>query len=124
MKLLSVLSCPDAIEQDENAEIVVIHRIWSLSAALELGLSEDIPYHLDHSRSVLEAWELRIFWLLLEIASGRLQSVQSAVGRQLAAHTDDAFSKNKTSTPGTYCSENGRCDYGCGEALIEALRTI
>lgn len=65
----------DALERDSEMNIAIIHRIWALSAPLELGLlKENIPYRFDHSRSVLEAWELRIFWLLLEISSGRFAS--------------------------------------------------
>jgi DNA helicase-2/ATP-dependent DNA helicase PcrA len=65
------------IIQDEMAnhppeQIAVIHRLWALSAPLELALLQaDIPYQLDHSQSVLEAWQLRIFWLLLEISAGK-----------------------------------------------------
>lgn len=52
-------------------EIAVIHRLWALCAPIELAfLQEGIPYQLHHSQSVLERWELQIFWLLLEIAAG------------------------------------------------------
>ena len=113
----------DAIEQDENAEIVVIHRIWSLSAALELGLlKEDIPYHLDHSRSVLEAWELRIFWLLLEIASGRFaeRSVRSREDSWLHILTTP-FPKVRRALLERIAQKMGAVTHGYGEALIEAL---
>lgn len=53
-------------------QIAVIHRLWALCAPIELALLQaGIPYQLDHSLSVLERWELEIFWLLLEIAAGR-----------------------------------------------------
>lgn len=53
-------------------QIAVIHRLWALCAPVELALLQaGIPYQLDHSLSVLERWELEIFWLLLEIAAGR-----------------------------------------------------
>ncbi|MDO6806255.1 hypothetical protein Q4595_27615, partial [Wenyingzhuangia sp. 1_MG-2023] len=52
-------------------QIAVIHRLWALCAPIELALLQaGIPYQLDHSLSVLERWELEIFWLLLEIAAG------------------------------------------------------
>ncbi|WP_221794932.1 ATP-dependent helicase [Oceanobacter mangrovi] len=53
-------------------DIAVICRIWALCAPIELALLQaNIPYQLDHSLSVLDRWELEIFWLLLEIAAGR-----------------------------------------------------
>ena len=61
----------DELAQREASEIAVIHRVWALCAPVELALLKaGVPYQLDHSQSVLERWELRIFWLLLEIASG------------------------------------------------------
>lgn len=55
-------------------DIAVIHRLWALSAPLELALLQaNIPYQLQHSQSVLDRWELHIFWLLLEMAAGQFQ---------------------------------------------------
>ncbi len=51
--------------------IAVINRLWALCAPIELALLQaGIPYQLNHSRSVLERYELQIFWLLLEVAAG------------------------------------------------------
>ena len=53
-------------------QIAVINRLWALCAPVELGLLQaGIPYQLHNSQSVLDRWELQIFWLLLEIAAGR-----------------------------------------------------
>ena len=63
-----------ALEQHQPSDIAVISRLWGLSAPIELALLRaNVPYRLDHSQSVLERWELEIFWLLLEIAAGRFQ---------------------------------------------------
>lgn len=53
-------------------DIAVINRLWALCAPVELGLLQAaIPYQLHNSQSVLDRWELQIFWLLLEIAGGQ-----------------------------------------------------
>ena len=62
-------------EQRPLDQIAVINRLWALCAPVELGLLQaGIPYQLHNSQSVLDRWELQIFWLLLEIAAGRLLS--------------------------------------------------
>lgn len=59
-------------EQRPLEEIAVINRLWALCAPVELGLLQaGVPYQLNHSQSVLDRWELQIFWLLFEIAAGR-----------------------------------------------------
>ena len=59
-------------EQRPLDQIAVINRLWALCAPVELGLLQaGIPYQLHNSQSVLDRWELQIFWLLLEIAAGR-----------------------------------------------------
>ncbi|MEK9766632.1 MAG: ATP-dependent helicase, partial [Thalassolituus sp.] len=61
----------DELERRDASDIAIIHRVWALCVPIELALLKaNVPYQLDHSQSVLERWELRIFWLLLEIASG------------------------------------------------------
>lgn len=53
-------------------EIAVINRIWALCAPIELGLLQaGIPYNLHHSYSVLDRSELKIFWMLFELAAGQ-----------------------------------------------------
>lgn len=59
------------MEQHAAEEIAVINRLWALCAPIELGLLQaGIPYQLHNSQSVLDRYELQIFWLLLEIAAG------------------------------------------------------
>lgn len=59
------------LKQRPATDIAVISRIWALCAPIELGLLQaGIPYNLHHSHSVLERHELKIFWILLELASG------------------------------------------------------
>lgn len=61
----------EQLAQRPGEDIAVIHRLWALCAPIELAfLQAGIPYQLHHSQSVLERWELQIFWLLLEIAAG------------------------------------------------------
>lgn len=68
-KVLSLVQA--ALLQRPAEQIAVIHRLWALCAPIELAfLQAGIPYQLHHSQSVLERWELQIFWLLLEIAAG------------------------------------------------------
>ena len=59
-------------EQRPLEDIAVINRLWALCAPVELGLLQAaVPYQLHNSQSVLDRWELQIFWLLLELAAGR-----------------------------------------------------
>ena len=51
-------------------DVAILNRLWGISAPIELALLQaDMPYQLDHSQTVLDRYELEIFWLLFEIAS-------------------------------------------------------
>ncbi len=51
-------------------DVAILNRLWGISAPIELALlQEDMPYQLDHSQTVLDRFELQIFWILFEIAS-------------------------------------------------------
>lgn len=64
-------------------DIAVINRIWALCAPIELELLQaGIAYNLHHGYSVLDRSELKIFWLLFELAAGRF------VERSLAERYD------------------------------------
>ena len=59
------------LEKRPAEQIAVINRLWALCAPIELGLLQAaIPYQLHNSQSVLDRWELQIFWILLEISGG------------------------------------------------------
>lgn len=61
-------------EQHPLEDIAVINRLWALCAPIELGLLQaNIPYQLHNSISVLDRWELHLFWILLEIGAGQFQ---------------------------------------------------
>lgn len=65
-------------------DIAVINRLWALCAPIELALLQHkIPYQLHNSLSVLDRWELHIFWLLFEI-SARKFSARSPEKREQA----------------------------------------
>ncbi|WP_199244051.1 ATP-dependent helicase [Bacterioplanes sanyensis] len=64
------------IEQESEhhalQDMAIIHRVWALCAPIELALLQaKVPYQLHHSQSVLDRWELQIFWQLFEVAAGR-----------------------------------------------------
>ena len=51
-------------------DVAILNRLWGISAPIELALLQaDMPYQLDHSQTVLDRFELEIFWILFEIAS-------------------------------------------------------
>jgi DNA helicase-2/ATP-dependent DNA helicase PcrA len=55
-------------------DVAILNRLWGISAPIELALLQaDMPYQLDHSQTVLDRFELEIFWILFEIASGLFQ---------------------------------------------------
>lgn len=59
-------------QQRALSDIAVICRIWALCAPIELNLlRQGIAYNLHHSQSVLDRGELKIFWLLFELAAGQ-----------------------------------------------------
>ena len=57
-------------EQRPLEDVAILNRLWGISAPIELALLQaDMPYQLDHSQTVLDRFELEIFWILFEIAS-------------------------------------------------------
>lgn len=51
-------------------DVAILNRLWGISAPIELALlQKDMPYQLDHSQTVLDRFELQVFWILFEIAS-------------------------------------------------------
>jgi DNA helicase-2/ATP-dependent DNA helicase PcrA len=55
-------------------DVAILNRLWGISAPIELALLQaDMPYQLDHSQTVLDRFELEIFWILFEIASDNFQ---------------------------------------------------
>ena len=65
LRLLKELS-----EQRPLEDVAILNRLWGISAPIELALlQEDMPYQLDHSQTVLDRFELQVFWILFEIAS-------------------------------------------------------
>jgi DNA helicase-2/ATP-dependent DNA helicase PcrA len=57
-------------EQYPLEDIAILNRLWGISAPIELSLlRKNIPYQLDHSQTVLDRWELEVFWLLFELAA-------------------------------------------------------
>ena len=51
-------------------DVAILNRLWGISAPIELALLQaDMPYQLDHTQTVLDRFELEIFWILFEIAS-------------------------------------------------------
>jgi DNA helicase-2/ATP-dependent DNA helicase PcrA len=52
-------------------EIAIVARLWALCAPIELAFLQAGVRYRSHTRlSVLDRWELNVFWLLLEIAKG------------------------------------------------------
>lgn len=113
----------DALEQDETSSIAVVNRIWAMSAAVELGLlKENIPYRFDHSRSVLEAWELRIFWLLLEMAAGQFSERSERNREDCWLHIlTTPFPKVRRALLEQIARKMAGVTSGYGEALLAAL---
>jgi len=120
---LTLTLIQNLLDEDADADVAVIHRLWAQSAALELALLRtDIPYQLDHSRSVLEARELRVFWLLLEIAAGVFQQRSPAKRQDAWLHLlTTPFPKVKRALLEDIARAlaHKECDYG--EALMAAL---
>jgi DNA helicase-2/ATP-dependent DNA helicase PcrA len=57
-------------QQRPLEDVAILNRLWGISAPIELALLQaDMPYQLDHSQTVLDRFELEIFWILFEIAS-------------------------------------------------------
>src|SRR5690554_3261929 len=65
-------------------DIAVINRIWALCAPIELALLQAaIPYQMYGSLSVLDRNELKVFWILFEIAAGIFDQHNEQVRRDL-----------------------------------------
>lgn len=65
-------------------QIAVINRIWALCAPIELALLQAaIPYQMYGSLSVLDRNELKVFWILFEIAAGIFDRHNEQVRRDL-----------------------------------------
>ncbi|MGB1092852.1 MAG: ATP-dependent helicase, partial [Oceanobacter sp.] len=81
-KILSVIQA--ALANHQPDEIAVICRLWALCAPVELALLQaGLPYQSYTRNTVLDRWELRIFWILFDIASGRF--VQRSESERLDA---------------------------------------
>ena len=67
-QVLSLLK--ELAEKRPVEDVAILNRLWGISAPIELALlQEDMPYQLDHSQTVLDRFELQVFWILFEIAS-------------------------------------------------------
>lgn len=67
-QVLSLLK--ELAEKRPLEDVAILNRLWGISAPIELALlQEDMPYQLDHSQTVLDRFELQVFWILFEIAS-------------------------------------------------------
>ena len=61
-------------QQRPLEDVAILNRLWGISAPIELALLQaDMPYQLDHSQTVLDRFELEVFWILFEIASDNFQ---------------------------------------------------
>ncbi|MFT7411066.1 MAG: DNA helicase-2/ATP-dependent DNA helicase PcrA [Oleispira sp.] len=71
-EVLSLLN--ELAEKRPLEDVAILNRLWGISAPIELALLQaDMPYQLDHSQTVLDRFELEIFWILFEIASDQFQ---------------------------------------------------
>jgi DNA helicase-2/ATP-dependent DNA helicase PcrA len=71
-EVLSLLN--ELAEKRPLEDVAILNRLWGISAPIELALLQaDMPYQLDHSQTVLDRFELEIFWILFEIASDNFQ---------------------------------------------------
>ncbi|GGY45760.1 DNA helicase [Bacterioplanes sanyensis] len=103
--------------------MAVIHRVWALCAPIELALLQaGIPYQLQHSQSVLDRWELQIFWQLFELASGRFAE-RSVEQRQQAwlQWLTTPYPKVRRPALEALAQKLASVDQSLGEALQQAL---
>ncbi|MDF1762337.1 MAG: ATP-dependent helicase [Oleibacter sp.] len=122
--LESLQTSPDQHQkQIIGPSIAVIHRVWSLCAPIELALLQaGIDYHLDHSQSVLERWELRIFWLLLEVSTGALQQRDRAKREDAWLHIlTHPFPKIRRAELEQIAAQVSQATQNLGEALLAAI---
>lgn len=67
-RVLTLLN--ELAEKRPLEDVAILNRLWGICAPIELALLQaDMPYQLDHSQTVLDRFELDIFWILFEIAS-------------------------------------------------------
>ncbi|WP_419811453.1 ATP-dependent helicase [Bacterioplanoides sp.] len=104
-------------------DIVVINRLWALCAPIELGLlQKKIPYQLHNSLSVLDRWELHIFWLLLEIAAGKFSQREVPQREQAWLHIlTTPYPKIKRSVLEKIAKQLALVDKDYGEAFVAAI---
>ena len=110
-------------EQRPLEQIAVINRLWALCAPVELGLLQaGIPYQLHNSLSVLDRWELQIFWLLLEIAGGRFQQRSEEQRRDTWLHIlTTPYPKVKRQVLESVAAQAAKAEQDFGEALAAAI---
>ena len=104
-------------------QIAVINRLWALCAPVELSLlQKKIPYQLHNSLSVLDRWELHIFWLLLEIAAGKFSQRSLQEKEQAWLHIlTTPYPKIKRSVLEQIAKQTAQASDEFGEALITAI---
>ena len=110
-------------EKQPLENIAVINRLWALCAPIELGLLQaGIPYQLHNSQSVLDRWELQIFWILLEISAGRFsaRNTEQRTDAWLQVLTTP-YPKIKRSTLEQIARTLAQADADFGEALQAAV---
>ncbi|MBS52857.1 MAG: DNA/RNA helicase [Oceanospirillaceae bacterium] len=107
----------------ELEQIAVINRLWALCAPIALGLLQaGVPYQLHNSLSVLDRWELQIFWLLLEIAAGRFQQRSEEQRKDAWLHIlTTPYPKVKRQVLESIASQAARAEQDFGEALSAAI---
>lgn len=110
-------------KQRRLSDMAIIHRVWALCAPIELALLQAaIPYQLQHSQSVLDRWELQIFWQLFELADGRFfQRSQQQRQQAILTWLTTPFPKVKRLHLETLAKQLSQCEGGLGEALQQAM---
>jgi len=110
-------------DQHPLEHIAVINRLWALCAPVELGLlQKKIPYQLHNSQSVLDRWELQVFWILLEIAADKFcqRSPESRQQAWLLLLTTP-YPKIKRSVLDGMARQLASAEADYGEALVAAI---
>lgn len=118
VKLIEAESVQRPLEQ-----IAVINRLWALCAPVELTLlQKKIPYQLHNSLSVLDRWELHVFWLLLEIAAGRFGQRTQAEREKAWLHIlTTPYPKIKRSVLEQVARQLSQAETDFSEALLAAI---
>jgi DNA helicase-2/ATP-dependent DNA helicase PcrA len=120
---LTLTLIQEEAKQRPLEDIAVINRLWALCAPVELALlAAGIPYQLDNAQSVLERWELRIFWLLLEIASGEFNRRDYAAREEAWLHVlTTPYPKIKRQVLEDLARHLAQVDNNLGEAMFRAI---